>query len=224
MSRPSDPLLRWLRDMLDKRDLTVGALSTRTGIGRSRLRKVLSGGESMNVDELLTISQALELDPSELGLGTPEGSEVPGSESLALADERPVEETRSSPQVDPWGNHARQLLEVAFGLGCDFFFFSDVTQLTDSGIPAAVLKKYDGGRLPLKLDAAYHEYNRPRYSETHLTLDLSFDAVYTCHFPWDSIKQVVFYPPPPSETMGTDDDSDDDNEPPSPRSHLRLVT
>ncbi|MFT4623434.1 MAG: hypothetical protein ACI8PZ_002090 [Myxococcota bacterium] len=230
MSRPSDPLLRWLREMLDKREMNVAALSQRCGIPRPRLRRVLSGGDPMQVDELLTISQALELDPSELGLAAPGELEVEGAAtSLSVAPsgnaalKAPPEEP-TGVTVDPWGNHARQLLEVAFGLGCDFFFFSEVDLLADSGVPEAVLSKYKGSRLPLKLDGAYHSYNRPRYTDTDVTLDLSFDAVYTCKFPWNAIKQVVFYPPPPSETMG-DDGGDDTTEPEPPkRSHLRLVT
>jgi hypothetical protein len=208
--------------MLDKRDLNVGALAQRTGLPRARLRRVLSGGEPMIVDELLTISQALELDPTELGLSVPaleEPTEGPGALALAGSESAEVVETKVS--VDPWGNHPRQLFEVAFGLGCDFFFFSEVAELVDSGVPQSVLSKYEGGRLPLKLDAAFHEYNNPRYSETLLTIDLSFDAIYTCRFPWSAIKQVVFYPPPPSETMGGEDDSPEDEQ---PRSHLRLVT
>ena len=40
----------------------------------------------------------------------------------------------------------------------------------------------------------FHVYNKPDFQSKGLTLTLSFDALYTCSFPWESISQVVFQP------------------------------
>ena len=167
----------------------------------------------MTVEELLALTESLDLSPADFGLDSvPEG-----------AADLPLAPALSS--VDPWGNHIEQLFQIGFGLGCDLLFIADASQLEASGIPAAVLAGYEGRDMPIKLDAAYHKYNQPLYDATAITLTLSFDALYECRFPWSAIKQVIFYPlyEAPEES-GEDIPAAPDEPTPSGGSHLRLVT
>jgi transcriptional regulator with XRE-family HTH domain len=217
MPRPSDPLLAWLRTHLERKRLNTARLAESAGIERARLRKILAGTEPMLVDELLGISRALDLSPSDLaGADIPEV--IPGAEARPLRVAEDDEDV--GPKVDPWGNQPEQLFRIAFGLGCDFFFLSEAAQLEKSGIPESVLTQYRGRDLPVKLDAAYHQYNQPRYDPVAVTLTLSFDALYDCRFPWSAIKQVIFYPVPP-EPEPTEEIEE---EKPKGAPHLRLVT
>lgn len=200
MARPSDPLLRWLRGLLAERKLSAPALAEKASLERNRVRQILAGHDAMTVDELLQISKALSLSPTDFGLaGVPDGlAEVPDGPKLAEVDEPDVPEPpQDSVVVDPLGNHTRALFEMAFALQCDFLILVETAQLDGSGVPVDVLRRYKDRELPIKLDAAYHAYNAPRYEDTAVTLTLSFDALYECRFPWTSVKQVVFYPAPP---------------------------
>ena len=47
--------------------MNTAELAKRSGIGRSRLRRVLAGEERMFVDELMQLSHALEVSPTDLG-------------------------------------------------------------------------------------------------------------------------------------------------------------
>jgi hypothetical protein len=203
VARPSDPLLRWLRGLLAERKLSAPALAEKSSLERNRVRQILSGHEAMTVDELLQISKALSLSPTDFGLaGVPNPAIEDPASPVALATE-PVEDDEipepPSPTVavDPLGNHPRALFEMGFALQCDFLFLLDVAQLDGSGVPQSVLQRYKDRELPIKLDAAYHSYNAPRYEDTAVTLTLSFDALYECRFPWTAVKQVAFYPSPP---------------------------
>lgn len=213
MSRPSARLLEWLRDLLKQRGMNSAQLAERAGLPRQRVRRILSGSEPMLVDELLAISQVLEVQPADLGLAGGPAEEEP---------ERPPEpEAPAGVGMDPWGNHPRQLVEAGFALGCDFSFVVDTTQLKDSGVPQHVLHGYNGGPMRIQLDAAYHQYNAPRYDDHGVTLTLSFDALYDCTFPWSSFLQLAFVPAPPDEPTA---DPPDEPEEPQGRPRLRLVT
>lgn len=237
MARPSDPLLALLRRLLDERGMNTARLAEQTQITRPRARKILAGTEPMLVDELLRIGEALKLSPADLGLaagtipvGEPEGDHSAAAAGLADANHDDALDfpeasldRKSEPTVDPWGNQPEQLFRIAFGLGCDFFFLVDTQQIEDSGVPKHVLTSYAGRELPIRLDAAYHAYNEPRYSENSVTLTLSFDALYECTFPWGAIKQFVLFPATPDEPPAEELD-DDSEEAPRQTSHLRLVT
>ncbi|MBA2321954.1 MAG: helix-turn-helix transcriptional regulator [Deltaproteobacteria bacterium] len=211
MARPSDPLLDWLRKKLDEKGMNTARIAEVAGLPRARVRKLLVGAEPMLVDELLAITKALELTPTELAAaGEISDPEPPG---LRVAHE---EEEPEGPRVDAWGNQPRQLFEVAFALGCDFFFLLDGAQLEGTKLPASVIAQYRGRDLPIKLDAKYHAYNDPKYDDASITLSLSFDALYTCRFPWSAIKQVIFFPVAP--------EPDEPDEPDAPGPQLRLVT
>ncbi len=200
MARPSDPLLRWLRGLLAERKLSAPALAEKASLERNRVRQILAGHDAMTVDELLQISKALSLSPTDFGLGATvdEVPVTPGGAQLAEVDDFDVPEPpQDTVAVDPLGNHTRALIQMAFALQCDFLILVETAQLEGSGVPVSVLQRYKDRELPIKLDAAYHQYNAPRYEDTAIALTLSFDALYECRFPWTAVKQVVFYPAPP---------------------------
>lgn len=225
MARPSEPLLGWLREMLKTKGLNTAHVADASGISRSRVRRILSGTDDMTVDELMMLSDALQLDPADLtSHQLPTGPAPLGEAGVQpLAEAADTSGEPAGPVVDPWGNQPRQLFEIAFALGCDFFFLVDTRELDGSGVPASVLEKYAGRELPIKLDAAYHQYNDPRYSPTGITLTLSFDALYECTFHWSCIRQFVLFPLAPDPTQDVDPPSEDDG-PPTGVPHLRLVT
>ncbi|MCA9572245.1 MAG: helix-turn-helix transcriptional regulator, partial [Myxococcales bacterium] len=188
MPRPSEPLLAWLRTMLKDRGLNTAHVAEKSGIERSRIKRILGGSDPMTVDELMQLSDALDLDPSDLA-----NQRLP--EAPAAGPQLAEAPAEDGPDVDPFGNQPEQLFRIAFALGCTFFFIADPTQLEGSGVPEAVLRKHASqGQLPIKLEAAYHKYNEPRYDAAGITLTLSFDALYDCTFPWSSVLQFVLFP------------------------------
>jgi transcriptional regulator with XRE-family HTH domain len=196
LGRPSDPVLQALREALARRGRTVAEVASQTGLDRAHLRRALKGTDALTVDDLIALSNALQLGPSDLG------AEVPESPAAAVSGLRLVaapEEEPPAPElgVDPWGNHVEQLFRVGFQLGCDFFFLSTADQLEGSGVPESVLARFRGKELPVKLDAAYHRFNEPKYGPEGVTLLLSFDALCRCTFPWAAVRQVVFFPATP---------------------------
>lgn len=227
MSRPSDPLLAWLRDLLQKRGINSAQLAAEAQIARARARRILAGAEPMLLDEFLAITRSLNLTPedlagvAELPVAPEEAPQEPPDDAPRL---RPVSwvpdaAEPAGPSMDPWGNQPRQLVQAGFALGCDFGLILDTAQLADSGIPRSVLDRHRAGLMRIQLDAAYHRYNEPRYSDEGLTLTLSFDALYVCTFPWTSIQQIVFAPVPPESAPSDGPEPPDDGRP-----RLRLVT
>ncbi|MCA9491577.1 MAG: helix-turn-helix transcriptional regulator [Myxococcales bacterium] len=214
MSRPSDQVLALLRKIMADRKVNTASLAASVNIPRARMRKLLAGTEPMLVDELLLMSQVLEVSPADMGMA--EGVEAAESEGA------PVAEAPSA--VDPFGNHPAQLMKMAFELGCDVQFVCDSALLQDSGVPKQVLDANRGRPLAIRLDAAYHAYNEPRFDEDALTLVLSFDALYTCTFPWSAFGHVTFFPAPWEGVTQADEHPEPEPEPEArPRPHLRLV-
>ena len=204
MSRPSEPLLAWLRKMSEDRGLNTAALASRTDLPRARMRKIL-----------LKISDALELSPADMGMPIDEEAmEAQGPSGPRLADPPNVATTPST-SISPWDSHHRQLFEVAFALGCDFGFTVDTSQLDHSGVPSAVLDAHEGQMMLIQLDAAFHKYNNPRYDPEGVVLTLSFDTLHECTFPWSAIRQVIYTP----LIHEPDEDGEGDDHP-----HLRLIT
>lgn len=223
--RPSDQLLSWLRELIQRKGLNTAAVAERAGLPRARVRKLLAGAEPMLVDELMQLSGALDISPGDMGLAQL-GDVDPDAEAASTDDEAPQALAAAEPdlpRVDPFGNHPEQMFRVAFGLGVDFFFLTDPEQLADSGVPEPVLAQYANGELPIKLDAAYHSYNNPRYTEHAITLTLSFDQLYECTFPWSAVKQFILFPAEPVQPEEPERDT-----PPVDEAqgipHLRLVT
>jgi DNA-binding Xre family transcriptional regulator len=216
MSRgPSEPVLAWLRQLIDKRGLNTAEVAAKCELPRARVRKILTGAEPMTLDELLKISTALEISPGDLGLpgSAAEAEAEPEPPPVRLAEDGETEGPKLG--LDPWGNHPEQLIRVGFALACDFLFLADGSQLEGSGLPAQVAQQYRETNLPIRLDAAYHRHNAPRYDPGGITLTLSFDGLYDCRFPWSSIRQVVFLPAPAEPVAPA--------EPPSGKPRLRLV-
>jgi hypothetical protein len=181
----------------------------------------------MRVDELMKLSEALEISPADMGL--PDGAgELPNGEDVVAEGLDSVPQGNGEDDdeplgLDPFGNHPEQMFRAAFALGCDFFFLSEASDLADSGVPGHVLKQYEGQELPIKLDAAYHSYNEPRYGTDSIRLTLSFDQLYECTFPYSSIKRFVLFPVPPEVSTAPEPPTEE----PEARSavpHLRLVT
>ena len=194
--RPSAPLLRMLREAADQRGMNTAALAKAAGVGRSELKLVLAGQSPLTVDLFITLSEALSLGPSEFtDLANKEPQEPAPSPLQAVGhkDSAPL------PDVDPLGNHADQALRLGFKLGCDMVFMLRVSELTDSGIPDSVRDQFSD-HLPIRLDAAFHKHNDPRFLPDALIIQLSFDAVYECTIPWPAFVQVTILPlTPPSE-------------------------
>ena len=121
-SRPSEPLLHLLRTVAQKQGLNTAAMAREAGIERARLKHVLSGTEALTVDELLSLADVLDLSTTDLA-GLPGAAPAPESEagpalvsarrgSAALAT---VDDGRPElPELDPYGNHAEQILKVGF--------------------------------------------------------------------------------------------------------------
>ena len=65
-------------------------------------------------------------------------------------------------------------------------------------MPDVVLAANKDTPLSLSLDAAFHSYNKPAFSSTHITLTLSFDDLYTVNIPWSAIIKVMLSPEPPA--------------------------
>ena len=208
--RPSEPVLGWFRNALKTKGLNTAALARRVGAKKSTVRNVLAGLEPLTVDQLMAWTQALELSLEDL-VGIEEGSLPEPIERPPTPDDQPV-------LLDPYGIQAEQAFRLAFGLGCDFSFVADTSQLSDSGVPPDVLARFED-RLVLRLDAAYHRHNAPEFDAHGVTLRLSFDALYTCTLPWSAILQVILdlVPPPPVEP-------ETEEEPEPGRPMLRLVT
>ena len=206
----SEPLLKLIRKLMAGRGWNTASLADASGIDRSRLRKVLAGAESMTVDELLLVGQALEISPEDLGLPAPSEEEGLPPEASA-APLHAVSEEGEPLGLDPFGNQPEQLFRVGFELGCDFLFVARAEDLADSGVPPHILERFEDRDFPIRLDAVYHKYNQPRFEPEGVTLTLSFDALYDCRFPWHAIKQVVFFPvapdPPEEEEQGEEDET-----------------
>jgi lambda repressor-like predicted transcriptional regulator len=212
-TRPSAPLLKLILEAARKKGWNTATLATSAGIDRSRLKVVLSGREPLTVDELILLSNAMELAPADLvGLETPE-------DKPRLA---PLSAPTHSPP-DPFGNHAEQALRLGFALGCDIFLTLTTDMLDGSGVPISVIKRF-APTLPIRLESAYHRHNDPQYFPQGVQLRLSFDAIYTCLFPWSAIQQITFYPaPPPEPEPDSEEPEEDSDSEPDNVVRLRLV-
>ena len=72
-TRPSAPLLKLILEAARKKGWNTATLATAAGLERSRLKLVLAGREPLLVDELILLSNAMELAPADLvGLDIPD--------------------------------------------------------------------------------------------------------------------------------------------------------
>lgn len=212
MTRPSEPLLRWLREQIDARGHNTASVAAKLGAPRAHVRKVLAGAEPLMVDELLVITELLGLSAEDMGV--PAGVEAT-AEDLAEGEATEPEAV--------WDNQPRALFELGFDLGIDFMFLADTRQLADWGGPDGAAKQYDGKDMPLQLDAAYHPYMEPALDDEGVSLTLSFDRLYRCTFPWTAIRRVIFTPLAPDVPPPEPEADDDDAPEPGGAPFLRLV-
>ncbi len=206
MSRPSDPLLGLLRDVVRKKALTTQELSDKTGIDRSILKKRLSGVEAMTVDDLVLLSDALALGADPMG--------------LSIAASNGPAEIVDGP--DPTGNLSKQVLQLAFTLGIDVLLMLDATQLGDSGVPNSVLSRFKD-LLPIRLDARFHRHNKPVFGPEEFQAVLSFDRLYTCSFPWTSFRQLHFLLPTEEPAPPVEPPQPEPTRPAAKPSFLRVI-
>ena len=230
--RPSGPLIKILRDKSRQQGLNTAALAKKCDIARGRLKHILSGSEAMTVDELIGISEALQLDPSDLApidgdaaneAGASDGDSDSDSDSanVKISLKQGANSSVADFDVDPYGNHAEQSLKLGFSLGCDLFIVLKTSHLDGSGVPKHVLESF-GEELPLRLDAAFHRHYNPLFLPQGVQLTLSFDSLYTCVLPWAAFRQVTMFPLPPDPETEETTDTDKTNS--AGHSHLRLVT
>lgn len=218
MAAPSAPLLDLLRSAARKKGWNTATLARQAGIDRGRLKQVLAGREPLTVDELIQLSEAMSLTPDDLGIlsPSPQPTPTPAVTPMSAAMVAPPDDPEPFP--DPFGVHAEQILKVGFALGVDIYFTLDVAQLEQSGVPRAVLSQFPKA-FPIRLEAMYHRHNAPEYFEDGFQVRLSFDAVYTCLFPWAAFQQITLFPMAPEP----EPELEPEPEPTRRGGHLRLV-
>jgi len=195
---PSKAILTLILKVMQEQGLNTTALAKKTGLEKKALKRILSGQDILTVDQLMLISAAIQLQEQHLDMlhfqfSTPSEDTEPSVVPL---------QTEHDWTPNPIGVQARQLLRLGFALGTDILFYARTDALVGHGIPEHILSTEQfQSRIPIRLDAAYHQYIKPLYLDDGIELRLSFDALYTCFFPWHSIIQVAFFveeaPPQP---------------------------
>src|SRR5690606_20466417 len=111
----------------------TATVARKLGRPRGEVRRLLTGADPMLVDDLLAITQALELSPEDMGVGGPSTPETEGE----------GDGVDQAPEGPHWGNQPEALFRLAFDLGIDFVFVAEAAQLTDWGGPDEVLDGYE---------------------------------------------------------------------------------
>lgn len=200
MSNPSSQILDLLLDMMKKKNLNTASLSQKSGIDKKTLKRIFNDKEELTVNQLMKLSAALDLQETDF-LQIPESSD----DTMTSQDSAMLKSSESSTDwtPNPMGIQAEQIIRLGFALGVDILFTAETKYLENSQVPESILKKFDP-KMPIRLDAAYHHHYRPNYFDDGIEIRLSFDALYTCFFPWNSIDQVtcfVFEEEPESEKI-----------------------
>lgn len=200
MSNPSSQILDLLLDMMKKKYLNTASLSQKSGIDKNTLKRIFNDKEELTVNQLMKLSAALDLQETDF-LQIPESSD----DTMTSQDSAMLKSSDSSTDwtPNPMGIQAEQIIRLGFALGVDILFTAETKYLENSQVPESILKKFDP-KMPIRLDAAYHHHYRPNYFDDGIEIRLSFDALYTCFFPWHSIDQVtcfVFEEEPESEKI-----------------------
>ncbi len=231
-----------LRGWIRQRNLTTAQLAERTGLERARVKQVLAGSDPMKLDEFLLLTQAVDVGPEDLGLvpgAEPPQEPAPGAKAASgprlvvapsVAEPIPLRPVAAAPTAegfappDALGNLPKQVIQLGFALGVDLFLILDARQLQTSNIPQAVLSRFPEA-LPLRLEARFHAHNRPRYHDDRFECVLSFDALYTCSFPWAAFREVRFLLPEeaPRPASPTPPPEEAPPEPPRGGPRLRVV-
>lgn len=208
MQAPSQYIVQGLLSVLQERNMTTSALAKATGKDKKEIKKILSGTLPLTVDDLSAFGAALNLTDTDLQQFMPNATLATSATTSTESDEESATDshgpqlsiTTNQEDVDseinwtpnPVGNHSEQALRLGFALGCNLFFVANTKFLSNSGIPDTVIKQY-GEKIPIRLDSDFFHHYRPEYLSTGLEIRLSFDAVYTCFFPWESFEQITFF-------------------------------
>ena len=209
--KPSEPLVRLLRESVDRKGLNTAAIASALGVPRSELKHMLAGTEPLTVDLMIALAEILELGPEDMGMLN---VEVP-TEKSPLQSFGVDTQGHTLPPIDPYGNHAEQILKLGFGIGCDMHIVLHSEHLGDAGIPEQTLTQFPD-LVPIKLDAAFHHHNEPKFLPEHVELVLSFDGLYTTQIPWNAFAQITLIPLEPEF-------EDDPDQLSQNGSHLRLI-
>jgi hypothetical protein len=197
MQSPSQYILEGLLTALQAKQMSTGALAKQIGKSKKEIKAILSGLTPLTVDDLSSIGSALNLQDADLQrfMQIPDDIEQTNrsvdNEGFSLSGET-VEKNEEVWVPNPVGTHSMQVFKLGFALGCNLFFVANTVDLQDSGIPESVLKQY-GDKLPIRLDSDFFHHYKPEYFEDGLEIRLSFDAVYTCFFPWHVFEQITFF-------------------------------
>jgi plasmid maintenance system antidote protein VapI len=208
VSRPSEPLLRWLRKQIDAREENTSSLAQKLGRPKAEVRRILTGADPLTVDDLVRITELLGISEDDLG--------------VTARLQAVVEEADDTDDDAHWDNQPRALVQFGFDRGIDFMLLAASDELGDWGGPARVAEQYRGREVPLQLDAAWHKHMKAELGDEGLSVTLSFDGLYRCWFPWAVIKRVIFIPMPPAPQEAPPPPSPPP-EAPKARPHLRLV-
>ena len=210
MQSPSQYIIEGLLSALQAKQMSTGALAKQLGKTKKEIKSILSDNVPLTVDDLSAIGNALNLQDTDLQqfIQLPErDSYTSSSETDTIGLTESVEPSdEASWQPNPVGTHSMQVLKLGFALGCNLFFTVSTEGLEDSGVPESVLKQY-GATLPIRLDADFFHHYKPEYFDDGVEIRLSFDAVYTCFFPWHVFEQITFFvsddqPPEQSSSKG----------------------
>jgi hypothetical protein len=180
-----DAVLEALRTAMAEKGFNSAALANAMQVDRKALRRALAGQQPLSLETFCKAVTVLEVDAGLLPWGA-----APVS-TMASVGRRVVEQADDDLTLDPYGIQGEQAFRLGFSLGIDFVFVADSTQLVESGIPARVLENWPE-ELVLKLDAAFHRHNEPRFTPQGVSLRLSFDDLYDCFLPWSAISKVIF--------------------------------
>jgi hypothetical protein len=209
--KPSEPLVRFLRESVDRKGLNTASIATTLGVPRSELKHMLAGTEPLTVDLMIALAEILELGPEDLAVL---GVELPEAPTPLQAVRNPVAITELPP-LDPYGNHTEQILRLGFAIGCDMHILLNSEFLGESGIPEDTLTQFPD-LLPIKLDAAFHHHNDPKFLPDCVQITLSFDQLVTASIPWNGFAQLTLIPLEPELP-------DIPDPPQRSGSHLRLI-
>ncbi len=214
---PIEVIIGVLQNAIQQRNLNTNSLANLTGIPRKDLKKMLTGKTPLTVEALMKIGETLELTPEFLANLN---IEIPKQEEQEDSSIKIIDHVEATLELQPFGNHSEQLLKTGFALGTTMILILNTNRIQNSGVPKDVLRNYEP-RMPIRLDAEYHNYNKPQYFSDGFELQLSFDALYKCWFHWDSIIQIIFLPE--YEQDSEEDDSNDNDPDIQPGQHLRII-
>jgi len=179
-----------IRETADDRGLNTAALAKAAKIGRGELKQVLSGQLPLTVDMFVGLAEALALGATDFSTLTAMAEAPTAAPTLSPVAHN---EREALPAAEALGNHASQTLRLGFALGCDMIFMLRTSDLMQSGIPEDVREKFPD-HLPIRLDAAFHAHNDPRFLPESIGIKLSFDSIYSCDIPWDAFVQITLIP------------------------------